>query len=129
VSTISEFEHYKHDIVGKFKTIEGLVATMDQHSFDRPEDCEIFYAVHEVLIKMVDSSRSILKSQIKAKKNLQITKDFQETLPQLKIAGLLIRYKINPTGGILYIYSTAENTLPPEKALVILECLLPMSAD
>ncbi len=53
---------YKHDIAGKFRDISTAIKALDENSFNDPEAREIFYAVHEVILKMVKTSEYTIKN-------------------------------------------------------------------
>jgi hypothetical protein len=60
MNSIERFRHYKHDIVGKFRDISTAINSLDENTYSDPENLEIFEAVHEVLEKMVVTSRQTI---------------------------------------------------------------------
>ena len=52
---------YKHDIIGQFRDINAAVASFEASDFEGPKKLEVFHAVHEVLLKMVDTSKATIK--------------------------------------------------------------------
>jgi hypothetical protein len=65
MNSIEAFRHYKHDIVGKFRDISTAINSLDEKTYNDPENLEIFQAVHEVLVKMVNTSESTIYEQFK----------------------------------------------------------------
>ena len=78
--------NYKHDIAGKFKDISTALASLDENSFDDPENNEIFHAVHGVFLKMVKTSRNTKIENLKQSMELVVSDNEPNLdLPKLQI--------------------------------------------
>ena len=92
----TNLRNYKHDIAGKFKDISTALASLDEKSFDDPKNNEIFHAVHEVLLKMVKTSRNTMIENLKQEMVLVVSDQEPDTsLPKLQIEGVTVRYEMN----------------------------------
>ena len=88
--------NYKHDISGKLKDISTAVATMDESAFNDPENNEIFHAVHEIILKMVKTSRNMMLENLKQDILLVVSdKEPDLEMPKLQIEGVTVRYELN----------------------------------
>lgn len=64
MSYSNSLRNYKHDITGKFRDISTVISGLDESSFEDPSQHELFHAVHEVLIKMVRTSRQVIAKNV-----------------------------------------------------------------
>ena len=55
---------YKHDIIGQFKDLNMAISTFEASDFDGTAKLEVFHAVHEVLLKMVKTSRNTIAQKL-----------------------------------------------------------------
>ncbi len=101
---------YKHDTIGKFNTITSMIAPLDEKSFDDSQSSELFHAVHEVICKMVRTSRQTIFSKFKNEILLIIQDECNDVdLPKILIADISVRY-LSSEKSITYFLSLAENT-------------------
>ena len=52
---------YKHDIIGQFRDINAAVASFEASDFEGQKKLEVFHAVHEVLEKMLNTSKRTIE--------------------------------------------------------------------
>ncbi len=117
---------YKHDIAGKFKDISTAIKALDENSFNDPEAREIFYAVHEVILKMVKTSRETISHKLNQEILLFVTNAAPDiNLPKLQIEGVNLRY-IEDNSTIMYLYSKTENEGSLDVHIGVLKILLPI---
>lgn len=101
--------NYKHDISGKFKDIGTAIATMDESAFNDVDNNEIFHAVHEVLLKMVKTSRNTMIENLNQEIVLVVSdKEPDLSLSKLQIEGVVVRYEMKNEKADYY-YSLKEN--------------------
>ena len=105
--------NYKHDISGKFKDIGTAIASMDETAFNDATNNEIFHAVHEVLLKMVKTSRNTMLENLKQEMVLVVSdKEADLSLSKLQIEGVTVRYEIKNDLVKYYLY-LSENVGNP----------------
>lgn len=125
MSSIEVWRNYQHDIVGKFRDIDAAVKALEASSFEDQTNNEIFHAIHEVLLKMLWTSRETMLANLKQQITLQVSEQKADSkLPKLLIEGLTVRYKLSPQ-EMTYYYFTEENPGPVEVGLSKLSMLLP----
>jgi hypothetical protein len=118
--------NYRHDTVGKFKDISTAIEGFDENSFQDPEMTEVFHAIHEVLVKMVLSSKNTMKSKLSDRFQLEISHDNPNpNLPLLKLGEVAVRSQID-VKGIKYIYFVAENKGDLNSDLIVMKAMLPI---
>ena len=127
MNSTEAIRNYKHDIAGKFKDISSALSALDEHSFENPESHEIFHAVHEVILKMVKTSRNTILNHL-SQDNLLIVTDAAPdlSLPKLQIEGVVVRYS-GQDGTVTYFYSRQENENNEEVKLQAIKSLLPIN--
>ena len=127
MNSTEAIRNYKHDIAGKFKDISSALSALDEHSFENPETHEIFHAVHEVILKMVKTSRNTILNHL-SQDNLLIVTDAAPdvSLPKLQIEGVVVRYS-GHEGTVTYFYSRQENEKNEEVKLQAIKSLLPIN--
>lgn len=119
--------NYKHDISGKFKDISTALSSMNENSFDDPANNEIFHAVHEVLLKMVKTSRNTMAENMKQEIVLVVSDQAPDlTLPKLQIEGVTVRYELKDE-RMEYFYFKDENHGSVESHIEVLKALLPFT--
>lgn len=119
MNSIEAIRNYKHDIIGKFNDIQLVVKDFTEHSFKDQESIELLLAVHETLIKMIHTSKSVVESQVPGEIVLRVSKEsINEDMPVLMIGGVKIRCGLNE-----YWYSLREND---EKNIDLVKLLLPI---
>jgi hypothetical protein len=105
MSSSSTMRNYKHDITGKFKDITTALNAMGDDAFDDPENNEIFHAIHEVLLKMVKTSRNTILENSKQEIVLVVSDQEPDTsLPKLQIEGVVVRYEMKNRGMSYYLF-------------------------
>jgi hypothetical protein len=125
MNSIEAFRHYKHDIVGKFRDVSMAINNLNENSFNEPEANEIFHAVHEVILKMLLTSRNTIHKKLNQKIELVVIDEKPNTsLPAIKIEGITIRYELSET-LMKYVYSKSENNGSVESHLESLKLMLP----
>lgn len=127
MNSTEAIRNYKHDIAGKFKDISSALSALDEHSFENSESHEIFHAVHEVILKMVKTSRNTILNHL-SQDNLLIVTDAAPdlSLPKLQIEGVVVRYS-GQDGTVTYFYSRQENENNEEVKLQAIKSLLPIN--
>lgn len=125
MNSTEAIRNYKHDITGKFKDISMAINTLDENSFTDLQDHEIFHAVHEVILKMVKTSRNTIANLLNQEMTLVVT-DIEPRLdlPKLQIEGIVVRYESNGP-DLMYIYSKSENLGSVDAHIHVLKTLLP----
>ena len=109
MNSTNPLRNYKHDIAGKFKDINTALAAMNENSFENPENNEIFHAIHEVLLKMVKTSRNTMRENLKQDMLLVVSdKDPILDLPKLQIEGVIVRYE-STAAQVTYSLHLSEN--------------------
>lgn len=109
MNSIEAICNYKHDIAGKFKDISTAISALDEKSFDDAENNEIFHAIHEVILKMVKTSRNTIAQKLYQEILLVVTNDNPDmNLPKLQIEGITVRFT-GDNSTIKYVYSKPEN--------------------
>lgn len=127
MSSIDFMRNYKHDISGKFKDIVTALSPMNNEAFDDPEKYEIFHAIHEVLLKMVKTSRNTIQKKLKQEIVLLISDQLPDvTLDKLQIEGVVVRYVIQ-NSLVTYHLSLAENAGDPVFLLGKIHSVLPVT--
>ena len=126
MNSTEAIRNYKHDISGKFKDISTAINSLDENSFNDPEAFEIFHAVHEVILKMVKTSRNVILENLSQDLILVVSDNEPNLeLPKLQIAGVVVRY--DATGSDLkYFYSKSENQGSVEVHIEVLKTMLPI---
>src|SRR5665647_2355645 len=101
--------NYKHDISGKFRDISTVLSSMDEEVFDDPANNEIFHAVHELLLKMVKTSRNTMLENLKQEIVLVVSdKEPELSLAKLQLEGVTVRYELQ-ADSMKYYYFQREN--------------------
>jgi hypothetical protein len=128
MNSTETLRNYKHDIAGKFKDISMAISELDESSFSDPEAQEIFHAVHEVILKMVKTSKRTIANSLNQEITLVVT-DVEPNLdlPKLQLEGIVVRYE-NKGSLLRYLYSKLENHGPVETHLEVLKTLLPFKS-
>lgn len=97
--------NYKHDISGKFKDITTAINTLDEKSFEDDDNNEIFHAVHEVLLKMVKTSRNTILENLKQEIILVVSDNEPNvSLSKLQIEGVTIRYELMTKSTVYFLF-------------------------
>ncbi len=118
--------NYKHDISGKFKDISSAISSMDDGAFNDATNNEIFHAVHEVLLKMVKTSRNTMLENLKQEMVLVVSdKEADLSLSKLQIEGVVVRYEIKDDLVKYYLY-LSENEGNPVFLLGKIHSALPV---
>lgn len=126
MNSINSMRNYKHDISGKFKDIVTALSPMSNEVFDDPEKYEIFHAVHEVLLKMVKTSRNTIQENLKQEMVLVISDKLPNlTQDKLQIEGVVVRYEVEDA-LVTYHLSLAENMGDPVFLLGKVHAVLPV---
>lgn len=128
MNSSSSIRNYKHDISGKFKDISTALSAMDESAFNDPGNNEIFHAVHEVLLKMVKTSRNTMLENLKQEIVLVISdKEPEQSLPKLQIEGVTVRYEMKDE-KMEYYYFEKENGGDFQDDLAKITCVLPIKS-
>jgi hypothetical protein len=128
MNSTEAIRNYKHDIAGKFKDISTALNSLDENSFDDAENNEIFHAVHEVILKMVKTSRNTIAQKLNQEILLVVTNDLPDNqLPKLQIEGVTVRYT-GDKSSIKYVYSKTENEGSLDVHIGVLKTLLPIKS-
>lgn len=107
---ISDLEKYKHDTIGKFPILKGFIEGFEEHDFAHEDNAVIFQAVHEVLLKMVTTSKKMIEGPLKQGASLTILNgEANLALKKLDLAEVSVRYKLL-NGRMDYFYYQSENT-------------------
>lgn len=118
--------NYKHDISGKFRDITAAISLMDESVFHDTENNEIFHAVHEVLLKMVKTSRNTMIENLKQEIILIVSSEEPDlSLQKLQIEGVTLRYSMKEDEVFYYIFK-AENEGDSEVLVSIARTFLPI---
>ena len=126
MNSSNTIRNYKHDISGKFKDISSAISSMDESAFNDPENNEIFHAVHEVLLKMVKTSRNTMLENLKQEIVLVVSdKEPELSLPKLQIEGVTVRYEMKNEKMEYYVFLT-ENSGNPVFLLGKIHSVLPI---
>ena len=126
MSSIDTIRNYKHDISGKFKDISTALASMNENSFNDPTNNEIFHAIHEVLLRMVKTSRNTMIENLKQEMVLVVSDQEPDTsLHKLHIEGVTVRCEMG-TKEVKYFYFKSENDGDAKENLEVLKKLLPI---
>jgi hypothetical protein len=129
MSSNSSMRNYKHDITGKFKDITTALNALGDDAFLDPENNEVFHAIHEVLLKMVKTSRNTILENLKQEMVLVVSDKAPDTnLEKLQIEGVTVRYQMN-NERMTYFYFEKENEGDREQDLKILEAFLPIESS
>jgi hypothetical protein len=109
MSSTNIIRNYKHDIAGKFKDISTALNAMDESAFSDPSNNEIFHAVHEVILKMVKTSRNTMIENLKQEMVLVVSDGEPDlNMPKLQIEGVVVRYEVKE-GEMQYKIFLSEN--------------------
>lgn len=128
MNSSNPIRNYKHDIFGKFKDIGTAIADMDEEVFNDAGNNEIFHAVHEVLLKMVKTSRNTMLENLKQEIVLVVSdKEPDLSLSKLQIEGVLVRY-LTTNEKMTYYYFTEENKGDAKENVAKIVCLLPVQS-
>jgi hypothetical protein len=128
MSSTNIIRNYKHDIAGKFKDISTALNAMDESAFSDPSNNEIFHAVHEVILKMVKTSRNTMLENLKQEMVLVVSDAEPDlNMPKLQIEGVVVRYEVKE-GEMQYIYSRLENEGSLEVHIEVIKKLLPVNS-
>jgi hypothetical protein len=118
--------NYKHDISGKFKDISTAINSLDESAFNDVTNNDIFHAVHEVLLKMVKTSRNTMFENLNQEIVLVVSdKEADLSLSKLQIEGVVVRYEMDKE-RMRYYYFQNENQGEAEANIAIIKCLLPI---
>jgi len=128
MSSIEVIRNYKHDIAGKFKDISTVLNALNETSFDDLDNNEIFHAVHEVILKMVMTSRETMVENLNQDIVLIVyDKEPDLSLSKLQIQGVSVRYEIKRE-RVNYYYSQIENAGSVEVDCEMLKLVLPIKS-
>jgi hypothetical protein len=128
MNSTEAIRNYKHDISGKFKDISTAINSLDENSFNDPEAYEIFHAVHEVILKMVKTSRNTMASHLNQQVLLVVSDGAPDTtLPKLQVEGVTVRYG-GDSSALRYVYSKMENQGSMDVHIGVLKTLLPINS-
>jgi hypothetical protein len=125
MNTLTELQNYKHDIPGKLKTISAIINRMDENFLSEKSSHETLLAIHEVLLKMVFTSRDFIGLASKAKLIVKNTKP-QSDLQTLSIDNLIIRYEVQSSLMNFY-YFMGDNKGEHQANLEKIISLLPIT--
>lgn len=126
MNSTNTIRNYKHDISGKFKDITMAINSFDEKSFENVDNNEIFHAVHEVLLRMVKTSRNTILENLKQEIILVVSDQTPDMgLAKLQIEGVTIRYEVN-NENITYSLFLNENKGNPAFLLGKVFAVLPV---
>lgn len=126
MNSTEDFRNYKHDIVGKFKDISTAINSLDDCAFDDSENNEIFHAIHEVILKMVKTSRNTILENVKQELVLIITDQIPDvSFSKLQIEGAVIRYEMKKDVMNYYLFLKENNAEIPQVVAKVM-ALLPI---
>jgi hypothetical protein len=118
--------NYKHDISGKFKDISTAINSLDESAFNDVTNNEIFHAVHEVLLKMVKTSRNTMLENLNQEMVLVVSdKEPDLSLAKLQIEGVVVRYEMK-NENMKYYYFQFENKGEAKEHIATILSLLPV---
>ena len=118
--------NYKHDITGKFKDISAAIASMDENAFNDSSNNEIFHAIHDVLLKMVKTSRNTMIENLNQEITLIVSdQEADLNLSKLQIEGVTVRYEMK-NENMKYYYFQDENKGEAKEHLATILSLLPV---
>ena len=107
---ISDLDKYKHDTIGKFPILKGFIEGFEEQDYAHEENAVIFQAVHEVLIKMVTTSKKMMEGPLKQGASLNISNGKVDlALKKLDLPEVSVRYKLSQ-GRMDYFYYQSENS-------------------
>jgi len=125
VNSNEAFRNYRHDITGKFKDISMAINSLTEESLKDPLAFETFHAIHEVILKMLNTSQGLITKSLSQNIELIVTDCKPDpSLPNIQIEGLNIRY-LSSQNKFSYIYSTHENEKISEEKIIFLKLLIP----
>lgn len=117
---------YKHDTVGKFKDINAVVSRLNESAFSNPENLELFHMVHEAIMKMVKTSKEVIRQSYERPMILKVVDaELGDSLKKIQIDGLNLRLDFNEN-SVIYYYSVNENKEDLRIACGKLLALLPL---
>lgn len=119
--------NYRHDISGKFRDITMAIKLLDENSFNHQEGMEIFHAIHEVILKMLKTSRDTIRKNSNQKIDFIVEDSSPDlSLPRMVIEDLVVRLQTNGT-DLRYIFYKMENKSHTSQNIEILKALLPLN--
>lgn len=122
----NSLRNYKHDISGKFKDISSALSGMDEASFQDPANNEVFHAIHEVLLKMIKTSRNTIAENLNQSMTLVVTDgEANSELAKLQIQGVTVRYVLT-ADKVTYFLFLQENKGNPAFLLGKIYSVLPV---
>ena len=117
---------YKHDTIGQFRDLKAAIESLDASDFEGSDKLEVFQAVHEVLLKMVKTSRNTMAAHLNQQILLVVSDGDPDTnLPMLQIEGVAVRYS-GDDSSLRYVYSKMENEGSLDVHIWVLKTLLPI---
>jgi hypothetical protein len=123
---ISDLEKYKHDTIGKFPILKGFIDGFEEHDFAHEDNAVIFQAVHEVLIKMVTTSKKMMEGPLKQGASLTVCNGEADlALKRLDLPEVSVRYKLTQ-GRMDYFYYPHENSGDHSLNIEKLKLVLPI---
>lgn len=118
---------YKHDITGKFKDVSAVVNQIDQSTFDKAEGLELFHMVHESVIKMVKTSKEVIRCSFEIPMALHIVEsELAPSIKKVHVDSLVLGFKFID-GTFTYYYNKNENDEDLRIACGKLLALLPFN--
>lgn len=124
---ITDLEKYKHDTIGKFPMLRGLIETFEEHDYTQEDNAIIFQAIHEVLVKMVTTSKNLMEGPLKQGTTLTVLNDeVDPNLKKLELADVNVRYKLS-NKKMDYYYFQSENSESLALNIEKLKLVLPIT--
>jgi len=124
---ISDLEKYKHDTIGKFPMLKGFIEGFEEQDYTHEDNAVIFQAVHEVLIKMVTTSKKMMEGPLKQGASLTVsTAEVDLALKKMELAETNVRYKLSQ-GRMDYFYYQSENSGDHSLNIEKLKLVLPIT--
>ncbi len=85
MKSFSEYQNYRHDIVGKFNLISKTLEMINEENFTNDEFKELYTAIHESLIQMLQRSNHFINNHYSSCYEIKIV----DVLKQNKTLGPL----------------------------------------
>lgn len=94
---------YKHDVIGKFKEITSVISPLDDFKECPTEYFELFSIVHELLIKMIATSRMTISEVFSQKARLEVVDEVPKKLKKVSVGDLDL-FIDKSSSGLTYYY-------------------------
>lgn len=117
---------YNHDTVGRFKDISTVVGRIHDCGFDKPESHDLFQMAHETILKMVKTSKEVIRCSFEHQMVLHIVDyDPRPNTAQIYIDDLILELRIDGK-RFDYYFNINENDMDLRLACGKLLALLPL---